>query len=179
MKAERALESANRHSEDAEQANEESKHLRMKMEALRTQMEESIRVREGMRGMLTGLQEDMARAARDMAQENAKHAKREAEMVARQEVLEAKLQAEARTRERFQMEIERLEGGEKGGMRAVNECKRLEALVAELREENHLAQKEAMRYQREFEEARESGLSEVQRTRNYMQAEVRICQQSC
>lgn len=172
MKAERAVESANRYSEDAEQANEDNKHLRMKMEALRTQMEESIRVREGMRGMLTGLQEDMARAARDMAQENAKHAKKEAEMIARQEVLEAKLQAEARTRERFQMEIERLEGGEKGGMRAVNECKRLEALVAELREENHLAQKEAMRYQREFEEARESGLSEVQRTRNYMQAEV-------
>jgi hypothetical protein len=172
MKAERALETVNRYSEDAEQATEENKQLRMKMEALRTQMEESIRVREGMRGMLTRLQEDMAQAARDMALENAQHAKKEAELLAHQEVLEAKLQAEARTRERFQMEIERLEDGEKSGMRAVNECKRLEALVAELREENHLAHKDAMRYEREFEEARESSLSELQRTRNYMQAEV-------
>ena len=172
MKAERSLETVNRYSEDAEQANEENKQLRMKMEALRTQMEESIRVREGMRGMLTRLQEDMAQAAREMAHENAQHVKKEAELLARQEVLEAKLQAEARTRERFQMEIERLEDGEKGGMRAVTECKRLEALVAELREENHLAHKDAMRYEREFEEARESSLSELQRTRNYMQAEV-------
>ena len=172
MKAERALETVNRYSEDAEQANEENKQLRMKMEALRTQMEESIRVREGMRGMLTRMQEDMAQAARDMAQENAQHVKKEAEMLAHQEVLEAKLQAEARTRERFQMEIERLEDGEKSGMRAVTESKRLEALVAELREENHLAHKDAMRYEREFEEARESSLSELQRTRNYMQSEV-------
>lgn len=172
MKAERGLETVNRHTEDAEQANEENKQLRMKMEALRTQMEESTRVREGMRGMLTGMQEDMAQAARDMAQETAQRAKKEAELLAHQEVLEAKLQAEARTRERFQMEIERLEDGEKGGMRAVTECKRLEALVAELREENHLAHKDAMRYEREFEEARESSLSELQRTRNYMQAEI-------
>lgn len=170
--AERALEAARRHSEDAEQANETNKDLRRTIESLRTQMEESIRVREGMRGMLTGMQEDMARAARDISEENAIRAKREIELIARQEVLDAKLQAEARTRERLEREIERLEAGEREGMRAVSECKRLEALVVELRQENHSAQKDAMKYQREFEEARESGLSEVQRTRNYMQAEI-------
>jgi hypothetical protein len=172
MEAERALEAARRHSDDAEQANETNKDLKKTVDSLRTQMEESIRVREGMRGMLTGLQEDMARAARDITQENAQNAKKEAELVARQEVLDAKLQAEARTRERLETEIERLEGGEREGMRAVSECKRLEQLVVDLRQESHLAQKEAMRYQREFEEARESGLGEVQRTRNYMQAEI-------
>jgi len=172
MEAERALEAARRHSEDAEQANETNKGLRVRMEALRTQMEESIRVREGMRGMLTGLQEDMARAARDMVQENAQRAKKEAELLARQEVLDAKLQAEARTRERLEKEIERLESGEREGMRAVAECKRLEALVVELRQESHNAQRDAMRHKREFEEARESGLSEVQRTRRSLQAEI-------
>jgi hypothetical protein len=45
-------------------------------------------------------------------------------------------------------------------------------LVSGLRQELHDAQKTSMRYQREFEEARESGLSEVQRTRHYLQAEI-------
>ena len=72
----------------------------------------------------------------------------------------------------MEMEIERLETGEREGMRAITEVKRLEALVSELRQDSHLAEKDAMRYQREFEEARESGLAEVQRTRNYMQAEI-------
>jgi hypothetical protein len=172
MEAERALEAAKRHSEDAEQANETNKDLRKTIDSLRTQMEESIRVREGMRGKLMGLQEDMALAAREISEENARRAKKEQELIARQEVLDAKLQAEARTRERLELECQRLENGEREGMRAVSECKRLEALVTELKNESHAAQKDAMRYQREFEEARESGLSEVQRTRHYMQAEI-------
>ena len=172
MEAERALEAARRHSEDAEQANETNKELRRTVENLRTQMEESIRVREGFRGKLMGLQEDMAAAARNISEENARRAKKEQELIARQEVLDAKLQAEARTRERLETEIERLEAGERDGMRAVSEIKKMEILLAELRVESHNAQKDVMRYQREFEEARESGLSEVQRTRHYMQAEI-------
>ncbi len=172
MEAERALEAARRHSEDAEQANETNKHLRRTIESLRTQMEESIRVREGFRGKLMDMQGDMATAAREIADENARRAKKEQELIARQEVLDAKLQAEARTRERLETEIERLEAGEREGMRAVSEIKKMEVLLTELRTESHNAQKDAMRYQREFEEARESGLNEVQRTRHYMQAEI-------
>ncbi|KAG0644977.1 hypothetical protein D0Z07_9087 [Hyphodiscus hymeniophilus] len=172
MESERALEAAKRHSEDAEQANETNKDLRRTIDSLRTQMEESIRVREGMRGKLMALQEDMALAAREISQENARRAKKEQELIARQEVLDARLQAEGRTRERLELEIERLEEGERQGMRAVSECKRLEALITDLKNESHAAQKDVMRYQREFEEARESGLSEVQRTRHYMQAEI-------
>ncbi|KAG9234087.1 hypothetical protein BJ875DRAFT_424579 [Amylocarpus encephaloides] len=172
MESERAVEAAKRHNEDAEQANETNKELRRTVDSLKTQMEESIRVREGMRGKLMALQEDMARAARDISEDNARRAKKEQELIARQEVLDAKLQAEARTRERLELEIERLEGGEREGMRAVSDIKKLEVIVADLRMESHNAQKEALRYKREFEEARESGLSEVQRTRHYMQAEI-------
>lgn len=172
MEAERALEAARRHSEDAEQANETNKDLRRRIESLRTQMEESIRVREGFRGKLMDLQEDMAAAAREITEENARRAKKEQELIARQEVLDARLQAEARTRERLETEIERLEAGEREGMRAVSDIKKMEVLLTELRTESQNAQKDAMRYQREFEEARESGLSEVQRTRHYMQAEI-------
>ncbi|KAE8446512.1 hypothetical protein EG329_011975 [Mollisiaceae sp. DMI_Dod_QoI] len=172
METERALEAAKRHSDDAEQANETNKELRRTIDRLRTQMEESIRVREGMRGKLMDLQEDMAKAARDISEENARRAKKEAELVARQEVLDAKLQAEARTRERLETEIERLEAGEREGMRAVNDAKKLDLLIEDLRAENQAAHKEAMRYKREFEEARESGLAEVQRTTHYMQGQV-------
>ncbi|KAM0153467.1 hypothetical protein ACHAQE_007655 [Botrytis cinerea] len=172
LEAEGAMEAAKRHSEDAEQANETNRDLRRTIETLKNQMEESIRVRESMRSKLMDLQEDMATAARNISQENSYRAKKEQELLARQEVLDAKLHAEARTRERLELEIERLESGERQGMRAVNECKRLEALVIELRNENHAAHKDVMRYKREFEEARESGLGEVARTRKYMQVEV-------
>jgi hypothetical protein len=172
VEAEKALEAAKRHNDDAEIANETNAQMRKTIESLKLQMEESLRVREGMRVKLAGLQEDMAMAAREISQENAKRFKKEQELLARQEVLDARLQAEARTRERLEREIERLENGERDGMRAVNESKRLEELLGALRNELHDAQKNAMRYQREFEEARESGLSEVQRTRHYMQAEI-------
>jgi len=125
-----------------------------------------------MRGKLMDLQEDMAKAALDISDENARRAKKEQELIARQEVLDAKLQAEARTRERLEREIERLEQGEREGMRAVSDCKKLEVLLSEVRTESNNAQKDAMRYKREFEEARESGLSELHRTRHYMQAEI-------
>lgn len=172
LEAEGAMEAAKRHSEDAEQANETNRDLRRTIETLKNQMEESIRVRESMRSKLMDLQEDMATAAQSISQENSHHAQKEQELLARQEVLDAKLHAEARTRERLEMEIERLESGERQGVRAVNECKRLEALVVELRNENNAAHKDVMRYKREFEEARESGLGEVARTRKYMQVEV-------
>ncbi|ESZ94184.1 hypothetical protein SBOR_5462 [Sclerotinia borealis F-4128] len=172
LEAEGAMEAAKRHSEDAEQANETNRDLRRTIETLKNQMEESIRVRESMRSKLMDLQEDMATAARNISQDNSHRAKKEQELLARQEVLDAKLHAEARTRERLELEIERLESGERQGMRAINECKRLESVVTELRNENHAAHKDVMRHKREFEEARESGLGEVARTRKYMQVEV-------
>jgi hypothetical protein len=170
--AERAMEIAKRHNDDAERANETNSGLRIAVERVRLQVEESLHVRESMRAKLAGLQNGMAAAAHEVQQENFRRAKKEQQLIARQEVLDARLQAEARTRERLEREIERLEDGEREGMRAVNESKRLETLLLSLRNELHESQKNSMRYQREFEEARESGLSEVQRTRHYMQAEI-------
>ncbi|KAK2624140.1 hypothetical protein QTJ16_006774 [Diplocarpon rosae] len=172
LDAERALDAAKRHSEDAEMANETNAGLQRKVHALQAQMEESIRVREVMRGRLTEAQADMASAARSIASDLAITAKKEAESVARQEVLDAKLQAEARTRERLELEIERLEKGERDGMKAVSELRRVNAELEEVKKENDRLERESGRFKREFEEARESGLSEVQRTRHYMQLEI-------
>ncbi|KAK4181793.1 hypothetical protein QBC36DRAFT_306117 [Triangularia setosa] len=163
---------AQRRDKDLAQALDENKALHKLIETLGTQVEENERVRDNYRSKLFSLQEDMANAAKDIAEENAHHAKREQSLVARQEVLEARLQAEARTRERIETELQRLEMGERQGMRAVAECKRLEATLVEIRSENHKLHQSALRYQAEFEEARESAAREVQRTREAMQSEI-------
>ncbi|WYZ39130.1 hypothetical protein EsH8_III_001044 [Colletotrichum jinshuiense] len=170
--AERAIETARRQQGELESTLNENKQMQKFLDTLGTQLQENERVRESWRAKFVSLQEDMAQAARDITEENARRTKREQALVARQEVLDAKLQAEARTRERLETEIERLENGERQGMRAVNECKRLDGLLGELKTENHKLHQSCMRYQSEFKEARESGANEVQRTRVSMQREI-------
>lgn len=172
LEAERAIELSERQGDDLHHALSEKKQLQVLIDTLGTQLNENERVREGLRTKFLSLQEDMARAAHEITEENARRAKKEQAMLARQEVLDAKLQAESKTRERLETELERLEAGERKGMKAVNEAKRLDALLGEMRTENHKLQQSAMRYQAEFEEARESGAREVKRTRESMQAQI-------
>lgn len=172
LEAERAIELSERQSDDLHNALETKKQLHTLIDTLGTQLNENERLRESWRAKFMSLQDDMARAAHEITEENAQRAKREQAMLARQEVLDAKLQAESKTRERLETELERLEAGERQGIKAVNESKRLDALLGEMRTENHKLQQSAMRYQAEFEEARESAAREVQRTRESMQAQI-------
>ncbi|KAH6628563.1 hypothetical protein F5144DRAFT_494713 [Chaetomium tenue] len=157
---------------DLAHALDENKAMHKLIDTLGTQLHENERIRDTWRTKFISMQDEMAQAARDITEENARRTKKEQALLARQEVLDARLQAEARTRERIETELERLEMGERQGMRAVSECKRLEGLLAELRTENHKLHQSSLRYQAEFQEARESGAREVQRTRDAMQAEV-------
>ncbi|KAI0010436.1 hypothetical protein F4779DRAFT_306822 [Xylariaceae sp. FL0662B] len=170
--AEHARESSRRQTDDFVDTVNENKHMHKLIETLTIQLEENEKIRDNWRAKFVSLQEDMAHAAREITEENSRRSKKEQALIARQEVLDARLQAEARTRERLETEIERLEGGERASMRAVSECKRLEPLIAELRNENHTLQQNALRYQREIKEARESAAAEVQRTQNSLQAEL-------
>ncbi|KAJ9155262.1 Myosin class II heavy chain [Pleurostoma richardsiae] len=170
--AEHAIDLSRRQGDDLAQALDENRQLHKLIDTLQVQLKENERVRETWRSKVGSLQDDMAHAAREIAEENARRTKREQAMLARQEVLDAKLQAESKTRERLETEIERLESIERQGMRAVSESKRLEGLLLELRTENHKLQQASLRYQAEFEEARESGAREVQRTRESLQAEL-------
>lgn len=172
VEAERASEAVERHSADADHTKETNISLRLTVDRFKLQLEESLHTRENMRRKLDDLQQGMAEAAHDVSQENAHRTKKEQELIARQEVLNARLEAEGRTRERLEHENARLEQGERESARAVEECKRLEVQLLNLKTELDEAQRNSMRFKREFEEARESGLSEVQRTRNYMQIEV-------
>jgi hypothetical protein len=170
--AERADETARRSAGELAHVQEENKGLHKTLQSLTTQLEENERLRESWRVKFISLQEDMGNAARDVAEESARRIRKDQATIARQEVLDARLQAEAKTRERLEVEMERLQENERSGMRAVNECNRLETLLGELRTENHKLQEAASRYKREFEEARESGASEIKRTRATMQAEI-------
>ncbi|KAI1881786.1 hypothetical protein JX265_000612 [Neoarthrinium moseri] len=170
--AEHARESNRRQTDDLVGAVEEAKHLRKVIDTLSTQLSETERIRENWRAKFVSMQDDMAHAAREISEENSRRTKKEQALIARQEVLDARLQAESRTRERLEAELERLEGGERAGMRAVAECKRLEGLLGELRSENHKIQTTALHFQREAKEAKESAATEVQRTRTSVQSEL-------
>lgn len=170
--AERADEAARRNAAELAVTREENKSLQTTLQTFTAQLQENERLRESWRGKFMSLQEDMANAAREVAEESARRIKKDQAMLARQEVLDARLQAEAKTRERLEVEMERLQTNERSGIRAVNECTRLEGILGELRTEKDKLQQTASRYQREFEEARESGASEVKRTRMTMQTEI-------
>ena len=167
--AERADETARRNAGELAHVHEENKHLHKSLNTLATQLEENERLRENWRSKFMSLQEDMGKAAREIAEDNARRIKKDQAMMARQEVLDARLQAEAKTRERLEIEMERLQTNERTGMRASNECQRLEGLLGEMRTENHTLSQRILEVQRDFEEARESAASEVQRARISMQ----------
>ncbi|EFX02000.1 myosin class 2 heavy chain [Grosmannia clavigera kw1407] len=170
--AERAMDVSQRQGEDLLETSTELRHVKRVVDTMGTQLGENERLREAWRNKFVALQEEMSRAAREVAEESARHIKREQTLLARQEVLEAKLQAEARTRERLESELERLESGERQAMRAVAECKRLEGRLNELQMANEDLQQQVRRHQAESGEARESAAREVQRTRESLQAEV-------
>ncbi|KAI1401591.1 hypothetical protein F4819DRAFT_496538 [Hypoxylon fuscum] len=84
--------------------------------------------------------------AKFITEENSRRTKKE----------QAFLAPEARTRERLEAELER----------AVGDCKRLEGLLSELKTENHNLQQNALRYQREIQDARDSAASELEASNN-------------
>ncbi|KAI0537557.1 hypothetical protein GGR58DRAFT_345743 [Xylaria digitata] len=161
--AEQARDSAARQADDFVQSVNENKHLHKLIETLSVQLEENERIRDTWRAKFVSLQNDMAHAAREITEENSRRSKKEQALIARHEVLDARLQAEARTRERLEVEVERLENGERAGMRAVSECKRLEALLLELRNDNHHLHQQALAAQREAQEAHDLATFEKQR----------------
>ncbi|KAF1816805.1 hypothetical protein P152DRAFT_453430 [Eremomyces bilateralis CBS 781.70] len=158
---------------------DEKEALRKTLETFKFQTEEAMRIRENMRDRLNTLRKDMTTAARQMGDEKTKWQRSDDEHCKRYEVLMARLGAEARTRERLEDELERLEKQEREGMKlrvlleqAQNANAKLEETVDGLRLESAEHQKTADQYAREFREAREAGRNEVQRTRMLMEAQL-------
>lgn len=164
---------------ELEEVKAENKELRSTINHLKLRIEDSMRARQNLRGKFDRLQEDMITATRDIAREQAAWRKRDEEQNARYNALRAAYEREVKLREKLEMEISELEQQEREAAKlkfifgqSQQENARLEELVATLRQENHEYQLKAARFEREFNEARESTRIEVQRATAALEADV-------
>ncbi|KAF1915156.1 hypothetical protein BDU57DRAFT_517993 [Ampelomyces quisqualis] len=171
--------SASKFRADIQQAHEEIEQLRKAMDQARYQTEEATRVRESMRTKLEKLQQDMVAASQQVAAERVQWHKSEESSATKYEILSARIEAEGRTRERLERELERLETQEREGMKlrihleqTQKHNARLEDNIDQLRKESLEHQKNAERYERDMREARETAHVEIRRTRVLMEADI-------
>ncbi len=164
---------------EVDRAARDKEMLKSTVSALEAQRVEGQHIRTIMRGKLEKLQSDLSAAVVQIATEKASWQRKDEERSKSYEVLSARLGAEARTRERLEREIERLEAQEKDAMRmrvvvsqTQNANTRLEEMVNSFRHENLELQKNLARAQSELHEAREGGRAEVQRTRTLLEADL-------
>ena len=150
---------------EIEESKSENKDLIRTVNTLKAQMEDSIKSHHAIRVKFDRLQEDMALAAQDIAQDQSMWRRREEEHKGRHELLRARLEVEARTRDELEVEIEALKVQEKDAMR-------LRISMEETQKINARLEETATRFEREFHDARETARIEVQCTRSAMAADI-------
>ncbi|KKZ65529.1 hypothetical protein EMCG_08602 [[Emmonsia] crescens] len=162
-----------------EQVKAENKDLKLTINHMKRQMEDSMAARQGLRKKFERLQEDMASASGNLTFYEATWRKKEADLTTKNNALRASYDREAKLREKLEMEIGDLEQQEKEAAKlrfifgqSQQENARLEELLMTLRQENHELQNKAARFEREFNEARESSHTEIKRTRKSMEADL-------
>jgi chromosome segregation ATPase len=171
--------SANKWRGDIQDVTQENEKLRAAIDQARYQAEEATRVRESMRSKFEKLQQDMVLASQQIAAERSQWQKNEQASLEKYEVLSARIEAEGRTRERLERELERLETQEGEGMKlrihfeqSQKHNARLEETIEQLRRESMEHQNNAARYERDVREAREAAHVEIRRTRVLMEADL-------
>ncbi|MCJ1403038.1 hypothetical protein MMC11_006260 [Xylographa trunciseda] len=165
--------------EEIDEAKTNNSNLDRTIHALKAELEDGIRGRHLLRTKFNSLQDEMTNAARNIARDQSSWRHKEEEHKARHEMQNARLGAEARTRERLELEIERLETQEKEAMKSrflvdqvQGENSRLITLVNELRQEHDQVREDSSRYQRELHNAKETGRLDIQRVQNAMAADM-------
>ncbi|MCJ1384371.1 hypothetical protein MMC17_007487 [Xylographa soralifera] len=165
--------------EEIDEAKTNNSNLDRTIHALKAELEDGIRGRHMLRTKFNSLQEEMTNAARNIARDQSSWRHKEEEHKARHELQNARLEAEARTRERLELEIERLETQEKEAMKSrflvdqvQGENSRLITLVNQLRQEHEKARKDSAQYQRELHDAKETGRLDIQRVQKAMEADM-------
>ncbi|EEP81043.1 predicted protein [Uncinocarpus reesii 1704] len=157
----------------------ENKELRQTISILKTQMEDGLRARQSLREKFEKLQDDMVTATRDIAQDQSLWRKKEEEANIRYNVLNTKYEDEVRRRQKLELHINDLEQKEREATKlrfilgqSQEENAKLEELLMMVRQESHDYQNKAAKYEREFNEARESSRAEIQRVRTSMEADL-------
>ena len=122
----------------------ENKDLKRIISSLNTEIEENVYGRQALRVKIDQLQEEMATASRNIASDRMRWLSKEEEHKARLEILSARQENEARTREMLELDVEKIEAKEIEAAKTrslaeqlQNANVHLESLVAELRSECH------------------------------------------
>lgn len=165
--------------QEVEDSKAENIGLTRTIDALKAEIEERMQGRETLRGRFERLQEDMTTASNDIARDQFMWRNREEEYIAKSDLLAARLEAEARTRERLEVDIDRLEVQEKEAMKAqflINQTQKanveLEQDVGQLKTEKLEHQQTAYRLERELHDARETARMDTERTETAMGADL-------
>ncbi|MCJ1441213.1 MAG: hypothetical protein MMC23_001699 [Stictis urceolatum] len=163
---------------------EENQNLDKTLLSLKEELEEGISSKRQFQEKFTELQQDMAQTAENIARDQSTWRRKEEEHLAKHELQKARLEAEARTRERLEMEIDRLEKQERDAMKARflvdqirGENQHLVNMVNELRTKSHEVQEHSMKMERELHDSRESNRHEVQRIMTATKADVAAANQ--
>lgn len=122
----------------------ENKDLRRIISTLNAEIEENVRGRQALQAKLDHLKEEIATASRNVASDHVRWLSKEEGHKARLELLSARFETEARTREILELDIERMEAQEMEATKTRSMAEQmqkanahLESLLAELRSECH------------------------------------------
>ena len=166
---------------DLDNVRRENKELHRNLQSLKTGLDNSVNDRHTLQSKFDQLRESMALASRELVADQTRWRNKEEEQQGRLELVDARLEAEARTRERLETEIERLEAQEKESMKARFQVEQtqqanvhLNKLIGQLRLESHEHQNTAARFQRELHAAKDSGVVEVQHLRSTMENDIKV-----
>ncbi|PWY89753.1 hypothetical protein BO70DRAFT_392963 [Aspergillus heteromorphus CBS 117.55] len=166
---------------ELEQAAADKKVLRGTVAQLKTRLEDGMSIRHNLGEKLDRLQDEMATVTRDVTHDQASWRRREEKLHAKYNELHAAYVRETKLREKLELDLGELEEKEREAAKlkfifgqSQQENARLEELVAHLRLENHDMEAKAARFEREFNEARESSRVEIQRTRNSLESDLEV-----
>ncbi|CAI7580686.1 unnamed protein product [Penicillium manginii] len=162
-----------------ETTKDENKSLHETVDHLRTRIEDSMVARQNITEKFDRLQHDMVTVTSDVTTEQANFRRKEEEQLAKYNELRASHARELKLRQQLEQEVIDLAKQERESAKikfiheqSQHEKLKLEETVAALRAENHDLQIKAARFEREFNEARESSRVEIQRTRTAMEADI-------
>ncbi|KAJ5082276.1 hypothetical protein N7532_011319 [Penicillium argentinense] len=162
-----------------ETTKDENRSLHETVDHLRTRIEDSMAARQNLTEKFDRLQNDMVTLTSEVTTEQANWRRKEEEQASKYNELRASNAREIKLREQLEEEVAELAKQERETSKvkflheqSQQENFKLEETIANLRAENHNLQLTAARFEREFNEARESSRMEIQRTRTSMEADL-------
>ena len=169
---------------EIDEAKATNEDLQRTISSLKDELEDGISAKQSLKDKLERMQEDMTTTVRNVAQDQAAWRYKDEEHKAKHEISGARLEAEARTRERLELEIERLEKQEREAMKSRflveqvrNENQNLSSLVNDLRSKSHQYQERSMTLERELHDTKERAHLEVQRIMTSTKGDVEAANQ--